>query len=234
MKIFNIVIIILGLFAMMRILLGIFLANMHQIKTDNNNHQTRHQLVTKSIKGQISAYRKAHPYLTAFKLLFGIKVLPKNIKQIENHAQDIINGDELAYYPLMSVVIPAFNEQKTIKDCITSVLNQRYPNRQIIVVDDGSTDDTPKILDQLQADFLKDSNQYYDFESNIKPEDRLIIVHQSNGGKSVALNHGIKEFAKGEIVTVLDSDSTLAPDALLKMSQHFKDPKTLEIGRAHV
>lgn len=230
MKIFNIVIIVLGLFAMMRILLGIFLANMHQIKTDNNNHQTRRQLVTKSIKGQISAYRKAHPYLTAFKLLFGIKALPKNIKQIENHAQDIINGDKLAYYPLMSVVIPAFNEQKTIKDCVTSVLNQRYPNRQIIVVDDGSTDDTPKILDQLQADFLKDSNQYYDFESSIKPEDRLIIVHQSNGGKSVALNHGIKEFAKGEIVTVLDSDSTLAPDALLKMSQHFKDPKTLAMA----
>ena len=230
MKIFNITIVTLGLFAMLRILIGIFLANLHQIKTNNNNQQTRHQLVTKSIKGQTNAYCKAHPYLAALKLAFGIKALPKGAKQIENRAQGIVNSNKLAYYPLMSVVIPAYNEQKTIKGCVTSVLNQRYPNRQIIVVDDGSTDNTPKILDQLQADFTKNSSQYYDFESNIKPEDRLIIVHQPNGGKSIALNHGIKEFAKGEIITVLDSDSTLAPDALLRMSQHFKDPKTLAMA----
>lgn len=230
MKVFNLLIIILGLFAMLRILVGIVLANIHQVKTERNDKQTKQQLAINFTDEEIKQYRKRHPYKTALSTLLGGKGRPKASKQVQRRMNKLEDPSKLDFYPLMSVVIPAYNEQKTIKGCVDSVLKQNYPNRQIIVVDDGSTDQTPKLLDNLQAEFYAHSDRYAKFDERIDLKDRFMVIHQPNGGKSVALNNGISHYAKGEIVTVLDSDSTLAPDALLRMSQHFKDPKTLAMA----
>lgn len=230
MRIFNLLIAILGLFAMLRILTGIFLANLHQVKTNDMDDQTRKKLAEGLTQTEVNNYREKHPYKVALSMMFGGRGLPRVSNQIRRRMAKLMDPHQLTYYPLMSVVIPAYNEEKTIVDCVTSVLNQNYPNRQIIVVDDGSTDRTFEILENLKEHFYSHQGDYQPFDSNLSIENCLIVVHQPNGGKSVALNHGIKDYAKGEIVTVLDSDSTLASDALLKMSQHFKDPKTLAMA----
>src|SRR3989338_3069018 len=100
--------------------------------------------------------------------------------------------------PPMTIIIPAYNEQDTIAATIQSVLDADYPKKQIIVVDDGSKDNT--------------------FEVARKFETRgVLVLHQENKGKAAALNNAIKH-ATGELVTTLDSDSYIAMDSLKKMA----------------
>lgn len=134
------------------------------------------------------------------------------------------------YEPLISVVIPAYNEQKMIKDCVMSVINQSYHNRQIIIVNDGSTDRTGEILKTLKSSLIKQGVINRAFSSNIMLKDRLIIVNQFNQGKSYALNNGIKNFTQGDLITVLDADSQLAPNALEKMVVHFSNPRIIAMA----
>lgn len=92
---------------------------------------------------------------------------------------------------LISVVIPAFNVDKYIERCIKSILNQTYSNIEIIIVDDGSTDDTPNIIDDYA---LKDH--------------RIISVHKENGGVSSARMEGIHR-ASGEWIGFVDGDDVI-------------------------
>ena len=100
---------------------------------------------------------------------------------------------------LITVIIPAYNRAMVIKSAIDSVLNQTYQNFEIIVVNDGSKDNTSDvIIETLQ----KDSRIVY-------------IEHTTNLGSQKARNSGIKS-AKGEWITFLDSDDQLMPDSLEK------------------
>ena len=87
--------------------------------------------------------------------------------------------------PLVSVVLPTFNRAWTLKDAVDSVLFQDYPYIELIVVDDGSDDDTQTLLD--------------------KYKDKLIVLKQENSGVSAARNAGIKN-SRGELIALLDSD----------------------------
>jgi len=98
-------------------------------------------------------------------------------------------------FPLVSVVIPVFNRESFIERAVNSVLNQTYWNFELIVVDDGSTDNTVKRL-----------KNYVD---NIK------ILYQSNKGVSAARNLGVK-FSKGKYIAFLDSDDEWLPEKLEK------------------
>lgn len=93
--------------------------------------------------------------------------------------------------PVVSVIIPNYNHAKYISDAITSVLNQTFPHFEIIVVDDGSTDDSRKVV----AEF----------------GDRVRYIWQVNGGLSSARNTGIAQ-ARGEFISVLDADDMYEPD----------------------
>lgn len=98
----------------------------------------------------------------------------------------------MSYNPLVSVIIPTFNRADKLPDAIESVLNQTYKNVQIIVIDDGSTDNT--------ADLVKNYPQ--------------IEYHwQKNGGQAAARNKGLKN-AKGSVLASLDSDDIWYPDFL--------------------
>jgi glycosyltransferase involved in cell wall biosynthesis len=97
---------------------------------------------------------------------------------------------------LVSVIIPAFNAGKYLKECVNSVLNQTYPNIEIIIIDDGSTDGS--------TDFLKVS-------SCLPPN--LKLFSQSNKGACAARNLGIRK-SKGEYIQFLDADDILSPDKI--------------------
>ena len=86
--------------------------------------------------------------------------------------------------PLISVVVPVYNVAKYLKKSIESIVNQTYTNLEIILVDDGSKDESGEICEDYS---LKDS--------------RIIVIHKPNGGLSDARNAGIKQ-AKGEYITL--------------------------------
>ena len=102
-------------------------------------------------------------------------------------------------YWLVSVIIPVYNVERYLKQCIDSVLAQTYQNIEIILVDDGSTDSSSDICDDL-------SIQHYSIEA----------LHKQNGGASSARNYGLKH-AKGEYVYFLDSDDYLMDNAVEEM-----------------
>ena len=97
---------------------------------------------------------------------------------------------------LISVVVPIYNVEGFFPKCMESIISQSYKKLQIILVDDGSTDDCGNICDKYA---LKDS--------------RIEVVHKSNGGLSDARNVGIS-MAKGKYITFVDSDDVLQRDAI--------------------
>lgn len=106
----------------------------------------------------------------------------------------------------VSVIIPAFNAEKTIKKTIESVLKQSFKEFEVIIVNDGSTDDTKKILEE--------------FKGKIK------IIDSKHKGISAARNTGVRK-AKGEIIAFLDSDVTVEKDWLNKLVKPFEEEKDL-------
>lgn len=89
---------------------------------------------------------------------------------------------------LISVIIPIYKVEDLLERCVNSVINQTYDNLQIILVDDGSPDNCPKLCD----DFAK-------------KDSRIFVIHKENGGLSDARNYGIEK-AKGKYITFIDSD----------------------------
>jgi len=106
-----------------------------------------------------------------------------------------------ADHPLVSVIIPTYNRAASIGEAIESALAQAYPAMEIIVVDDGSTDDTRQSI----------AHRY--------PQVRYF--HQENGGVARARNRGIRE-ARGEFIAFLDSDDLWLPGKIEKQVACFK------------
>ena len=112
--------------------------------------------------------------------------------------------------PLISVIVPAYNVEKYIKTCLDSLINQTYSNFEIIVINDGSTDQTEEILRSYQSN----------------PKFR--IYSQKNGGLSAARNRGIK-LANGELVCFIDSDDSVKSDYLEKLAAPFFEDSDVDI-----
>ena len=96
----------------------------------------------------------------------------------------------------VSVVIPIYNVQDYLNDCIKSIVNQTYQHLEIILVDDGSPDSCPMICDDWK-----------------NKDDRIVVIHKENGGLSDARNAGLRN-ATGEYVLYVDSDDYLEHDAI--------------------
>lgn len=120
----------------------------------------------------------------------------------------------------ISVVIPTYNAEKYIHNAIKSILNQTYKNLQIILVDDGSTDNSGKICDEFAE---KDS--------------RIEVIHKKNGGAADARNYGLEK-VNGEYIAFLDSDDYLYPtfyEELYKLlKQHNTDIAECDYVRINI
>ncbi len=95
---------------------------------------------------------------------------------------------------LISIIVPVYNVEKYLRKCIDSIVNQTYKNLEIILVDDGSTDDSGKICDEFA-----------------EKDGRIKVIHKENGGLSSARNAGL-EIAAGKYLGFVDSDDYIAQD----------------------
>lgn len=100
---------------------------------------------------------------------------------------------------LVSIIVPVFNVERYLNRCIASVANQTYQDIQIVLVDDGSTDQSPEICDSWATE-----------------DSRVTVVHQANGGVSIARNRGL-DMATGEYILWVDSDDYIAPETVETM-----------------
>ena len=100
---------------------------------------------------------------------------------------------------LVSVIVPIYNVERYIEKCVTSILEQKYKNIELILVDDGSTDESGKIIDALA-----------------KKDKRINVIHKANGGVSSARNSGL-DTAKGEYVCFVDGDDYVMEDYITYM-----------------
>jgi peptidoglycan-N-acetylglucosamine deacetylase len=111
------------------------------------------------------------------------------------------------YRPEITVLIPAYNEADVIRDTVRAALDSDYDNLEILVIDDGSTDQTSELV--LES-FGRDP--------------RVRLLRQANYGKSAALNHGLSE-AKGEVIVTIDADTIVDANAISRLVRHFADPE---------
>ena len=100
---------------------------------------------------------------------------------------------------LISIIVPVYNVEKYLDKCIESILNQTYKNLEIILVDDGSKDNCPKICDDYA---VKDN--------------RIKVIHKINGGLSSARNEGLK-VTNGDYISFVDSDDFIEKEMLYKL-----------------
>jgi cellulose synthase/poly-beta-1,6-N-acetylglucosamine synthase-like glycosyltransferase len=142
-----------------------------------------------------------------------------------------------SFYKPISVIVPAYNEELTVCDNVKSLLQLRYPEFEIVVVNDGSSDNTLGVLIEtycLKRSFRPVINQLPSGEVRgvYRSPDfpHLIVVDKENGGKADALNAGIN-VAQFPLVSAIDSDSILEADVLTKLVRPFlNDPKTVAVG----
>jgi cellulose synthase/poly-beta-1,6-N-acetylglucosamine synthase-like glycosyltransferase/peptidoglycan/xylan/chitin deacetylase (PgdA/CDA1 family)/spore germination protein YaaH len=111
------------------------------------------------------------------------------------------------YAPPVSVIVPAYNEEKVISQTIHALLLSNYPNFEVIVVDDGSSDATyQRVIEAFGQD------------------PRVRAFTKNNGGKARALNYGLQQ-TQAEIIIALDADTIFRADAISKLVRHFSDPR---------
>ncbi len=150
-----------------------------------------------------SAYRAM--ILWGFTITFWSVMLMVPLALISKYKEDQLQPP--SKFPLISVIIPAFNEEKVISSTIESTLEVDYPKKEIIVVDDGSKDNTLQLAKQYEKDGVK-------------------VLHKKNGGKASALNYGMT-FAKGDIVSVLDADTIAGKNSLMEIAKVFADDENI-------
>lgn len=115
-------------------------------------------------------------------------------------------------YPLISVIIPIYNVEPYLRQCVDSVINQTYTNLEIILIDDGSPDNCPAICD--------------DYASK---DNRIIVIHKKNGGLSDARNVGL-DICKGDFIYFLDSDDFIGNETINDLYKAIHDDSQIAIS----
>jgi cellulose synthase/poly-beta-1,6-N-acetylglucosamine synthase-like glycosyltransferase len=137
--------------------------------------------------------------LSAMTISFWTTMLFVPMSVLSKHRETL--QPDLKHYPKVSVIIPAYNEEKVIKKTLESMIETQYPRKEIIFVDDGSKDGT--------LDIAKEFN------------DQITVLHKENGGKASALNYGLV-YAKGEIIVIVDADTIIGRNSIKEIVKGFE------------
>ena len=116
--------------------------------------------------------------------------------------------------PKVSIIVPVYNVEQYLRQCLDSILVQTFTDWECILVDDGSTDCSKDICDEFAN---KDS--------------RFRVVHKKNGGVSSARNKGI-ELSRGVYITFVDADDTIDKDVLSAVNKYFQFYDIIQIPRS--
>ncbi len=133
------------------------------------------------------------------------------LRTIEKTAEDFT---DVVLTKRVTILVPAYNEGIVIERSIESLMHQSYPYIEILVIDDGSSDDTYKLAKNFEFD---DGNR------------SIRVLTKPNGGKSRALNYAI-ERAKGELIMVVDADSRLEDTAVELLVRHFENERIAAVA----
>ncbi|MFH1195540.1 MAG: glycosyltransferase [bacterium] len=120
--------------------------------------------------------------------------------------------DKEGYFPFFSIIVPVYNEGKLLRDTIKSLLKLDYPSYELVVVNDGSTDDTAAVAEEFVG-----------YQQGHQSLIKISLINKPNGGKSKALNAGI-QYSEGDFVLCMDGDTKLSPNSLKLGIRHFMDP----------
>ncbi len=138
--------------------------------------------------------------------------------------------------PSISILVPAYNEEETIKESISALRKLKYPNLEIVIVNDGSNDDTMSILKsnfkliEVSRDVEeKISTQSVKSVFKSMMDDRILVLDKENGGKSDALNAGIN-YARTDLFTAIDADSLIERGALEGLVRPFLESESEVVG----
>src|ERR1700712_5548505 len=115
------------------------------------------------------------------------------------------------HHSTVSVIIPLYNGARFIAQALESVFAQSLPAMEVIVVDDGSTDDGPNIVSRYASTH------------------QLILLHKQNGGQSSARNYGVRH-SQGELIALLDQDDRWHPDHLRELCRPFLEDEHDTLG----
>ncbi|MET0286636.1 MAG: glycosyltransferase [Polyangiales bacterium] len=115
------------------------------------------------------------------------------------------------FTPLVTVLVPAYNEGMVIERTISSILGAGYQNVEVLVVDDGSTDDTAEV-----------TQRYADKDARVR------LLTKPNGGKAHAANHGLQH-ATADYVIAVDADTLVTPGSIERLVAHFVDPEVTAV-----
>ncbi|MCE9653375.1 MAG: glycosyltransferase [Nitrosarchaeum sp.] len=118
---------------------------------------------------------------------------------LSKHRED--THPDIKTFPKISIIVPAYNEEKVIANTIEGLLETKYPKKEIIFVDDGSKDRTLEIA--------------------MKYKDEIMVLHKENGGKASALNYGMI-YATGEIIVIQDADTIIGRHSLKEIVRGFE------------
>lgn len=136
----------------------------------------------------------------------------------------------------ISIIIPAYNEERMIKNCLNGITNLHYRNVEVFFINDGSTDNTIETLDaylHLHTTYLPRQRVLtYQQVNNIFQSEKyphIFVIDKVNGGKADSLNTGI-DFATNEIIITLDADCILEAHSLHKINQAFSNESVVAAG----
>ncbi|MDQ5876108.1 MAG: glycosyltransferase [Thermoproteota archaeon] len=125
-----------------------------------------------------------------------------------------VHNRVLASLPVISIIVPAYNEAANIRHTLDSIIESDYPAKEIIVVDDGSRDLTYAIATQHMQTCKQCT---------------IRVIRKKNGGKASAMNYGL-QFAVGEIVVIVDADSIIEKNTLRDIAKEFQRPDVVAVA----
>lgn len=170
---------------------------------------------------------KDFPLLRKFIILFSSVLLTKYfLYMIISPWHDVITAyyekryrrKIKSYNPLVSVMIPAWNESFGVLNTIKTILESNYRNIQIVVINDGSTDNSHALIDSFVRDYYANPNEIKDIE--------ITYHYKENGGKGRALNTAY-ELSKGDILISIDADCILLEDTIGNFVRAFANPRVM-------
>lgn len=136
----------------------------------------------------------------------------------------------------ISILVPAYNEETVIEKCVLSLLDLNYTNYEIIIINDGSSDNTIQVLKSMLD--LEEKNKVINGRLKYKKVNsiysskkypKICVIDKDNGGKADSLNAGI-DYSENEIVITLDADSILEKNSLKHICSGFNSEKVVAVG----